>query len=71
MFWENQIMENHLRADLVSLIVWVQLDPEKVVNTIKKRIPEIGKKLALNKYDQFTLIASCFWGKYQIKYYPQ
>ena len=30
----------------------------------------IGKKHALNEYDQFALNTSCFWRKYQVKYYP-
>ena len=30
----------------------------------------LGKTHALKKYDQSALNTSCFWGKYQIKYYP-
>ena len=31
----------------------------------------IGKKHALKKYDRFALNTSCFWGKYQIIYFPR
>ena len=32
--------------------------------------PDIGKKHALKKYNQFAINTSCFWGEVAVKYYP-
>ena len=37
---------------------------------LQEAVQPLGKKHALKIYDQFALNTSCFWGKYQINYYP-